>query len=117
MKHIAPYYAFIVLVWIEYVTFGHKPFNIALPRPFAQFAQSLHAVLADLRNMAFMYVFGCYPSSLSGNLFSRPMCADVDGMVVVDVPVFVHPAHYGMEVRYAALGFLTEAYNSVLILV
>ena len=33
------------------------------------------------------------------------MCADVDGVVVVDVPVFVYPAHDGMEVRYAAVGF------------
>lgn len=52
-----------------------------------------------------MYVFGCYPAPLQGNLFRRPMCADVDGMVVVDVPVLVNPAHDGMEVRYAAVGF------------
>ena len=52
-----------------------------------------------------MYVFSCYPSPLPGNLFSRPMCADVDGVVVVDVPVFVYPTNDGMEVRYAAVGF------------
>ena len=33
------------------------------------------------------------------------MCADVYGVVVVDVPVFVYPANDGMEVRYAAVGF------------
>ena len=52
-----------------------------------------------------MYVFGSYPSPLPGNLFSCPMCADVDGVVVVDVPVFVYPADDGMEVRYAAVRF------------
>ena len=51
-----------------------------------------------------MYVFGSYPSPLPGNLFSCPMCADVDGVAVVDVPVFVYPADDGMEVRYAAVG-------------
>lgn len=52
-----------------------------------------------------MYVFSSYPSPLQGNFLRRPMCADVDGVVVVDVSVLVYPADDGMEVRYAALGF------------
>lgn len=50
-----------------------------------------------------MYVFGSYPSPLQGNFLRRPLCPDMDGMVVVDVPVLVYPAHDGMEVRYAAV--------------
>ena len=37
----------------------------------------------------------------------------MDGVVVVDVPVLVHTADNGMEVRYAALGFLVQPYGGL----
>lgn len=60
-----------------------------------------------------MYVHGGSPAPLPCDLFSRPLCAEVDGVVVVDVPVLVHTADDGMEVRYAVLGFLVQPYGGL----
>ena len=57
-----------------------------------------------------MYAHGGSPAPLPCDLFSRPLCAEVDGVVVVDVSSFVHTADNGMEVRYAAFGFLVQPY-------
>ena len=51
------------------------------------------------------------PSPLSGYHFSRPLCAQVYGVVVVDVPVLVHTADDGMKMGYAAVGFLMQPYR------
>ena len=74
--------------------------------------QGFHTVGTDLWDVRLVYVHGGSPAPLPGNLFSRPLCPQVDGVVVVDVPVLVHPADDGMEVRYAALGFLVRGIKS-----
>lgn len=60
-----------------------------------------------------MHVHGGCPASLQGHLLCRPLCTQMNGVVVVDVPAFVHPADDDMQMRYAASGFFMQPYGGL----
>ena len=65
--------------------------------------QDFHAILIDLLNVGSPYLISRCPSSSLGNSLCCPLCAQVNLVVIVDVPLLVHTADERMQMRDAAV--------------